>query len=999
MAEGSLATWCSSVPLFFIKEGAIPDSRGCSPSLTCLINNNNSILNNLAANSSQVNHGPKKPFSLIFQNVQCLTTALNKLNVLLSENDVDILTIAEHWKSADEISQWQIPGYKLVSQFCREEGRHGGTAIYCKKPVQSFERRDFVSLSVINVVECSAIQVNLKHSSIVILCIYRPNTKPLANVDIFIEKLNAILLKCSLEKTNFIIAGDFNVNVSEDCRDTREFLSTIEMFNVSLSFSCVTRPASGACLDNIITNMKGYNETLEFHISDHLALKFTLSEAIITKSPSKFSIRCINEQTVNDFLLNLSLVSWNDIYDMSGNVNAMWSCFSSRFKTVFVTSCPLRVVCNKPTMNIWKANPAIKDKKRILDNLLVISTARPEFKEIYNNFKKQYDHEISSAYKSHFGDYITNAPNKSKAVWRVLDSLMGKCREADLAIKTGNPLKLANNFNDFFIGNATHRVKFNNPSQSLNTSRSERLDKSFYFFEVTEAEVIAAVGSLKTSNSSGHDGIPISIVKKSTHIIGRPLAHIMNCAFNEGCFPDDLKIALVKPLFKKGDINEINNYRPISLLSSFAKVFEKILATRLLKFFIKFRVIAAEQHGFTKCKCTDTALFELLDAVIVALEKGEVPMALLFDLSKAFDSVLHSVLLEKLELCGIRDIALKFIESYLSNRRQRVVVTVDGTAHFSEERILSRGVPQGSVLGPLLFLIYINSLCSITPPVKCLPVLYADDSNFLVISDEVETCIQDGNAVISAVKGWCCDNHLTINEDKTQCLFFSSIRSKTNFPSSFDLNDGTNIAVTDSVNFLGIVLDGHLRWVPHVVRLRKRLNKVIYTFIMLKNRINLEVVHTLYYSNFQSLMVYGIIFWGNSPSANEIFLTQKKALRLLCGLGFRDSCRGIFRANNVQTLYGLYIFKLLLFVRQQKHYFEKYLNVNKTRQVFPFNLPVHSSAKFANGPLYMAMKLFNLLPQCMRVIEKTEVFKKCIYKFVLECEPYSLTEFLDYCKK
>ncbi|XP_044751685.1 uncharacterized protein LOC123322290 [Coccinella septempunctata] len=223
-------------------------------------------------------------------------------------------------------------------------------------------------------------------------------------------------------------------------------------------------------------------------------------------------------------------------------------------------------------------------------------------------------------------------------------------------------------------------------------------------------------------------------------------------------------------------------------------------------------------------------------------------------------------------------------------------------------------------------------------------------------------------------------------------------RSKLQYPTSIHVLNGT-VRVEADVRFLGLVLDKHLKWGPHIEQLRSRLNSTSYALFMLRSQVDFEVLKLVYYANFHSLISYGIIFWGCSTHVDTIFVTQKRALRTMLRLGYRASCRGLFKGNNILTVYGVYIYKLLIFFSKNNHYFRDFRNLNNTRRMYPYILPLHSTVNRGKAVECMAITLFNVLPRKLRDIMCHEKFKKSLYSFILDCEPYSLEEFKEFCKK
>ena len=256
-----------------------------------------------------------------------------------------------------------------------------------------------------------------------------------------------------------------------------------------------------------------------------------------------------------------------------------------------------------------------------------------------------------------------------------------------------------------------------------------------YFLPVSPPEIISLISKLKNSNACGEDSISNNLLKKVACLIAEPFCHVINLSLEQGHFPTGLKKALVKPLFKKGDCKSVENYRPISLLSSISKIFENIVNKYLIDFLMKHKILDKAQHGFTKGRGLDSALADYLADVYCHVDKKITTLGLFIDFTKAFDCVHHSNLLQKLQRYGIRGKAYEWVASYLNNRTQKVIVNDTS----SEATSIDIGVPQGSILGPTLFIIYVNDLPSYLRK-KCnvMQMSYADDTHFVLTGADAE---------------------------------------------------------------------------------------------------------------------------------------------------------------------------------------------------------------------------------------------------------------------
>ena len=403
---------------------------------------------------------------------------------------------------------------------------------------------------------------------------------------------------------------------------------------------------------------------------------------------------------------------------------------------------------------------------------------------------------------------------------------------------------------------------------------------SIFLSDCTEEEIHEIITGLNNWKSSD---FPIKIIKKLSHVLSPVLASQFNMLMAKGCFPASLKLGKITPIYKKGNEELLENYRPVSTLPIFGKIFEKVLYSRLYNFLSSQGILHDSQFGFRRGHSTSHALNYSVNHIQQSLKNGNHVLGIFIDLSKAFDTIDHSILLCKLNAYGIRGQALKLLESYLSNRKQYVGI-LDET---SETLPVLFGVPQGSCLGPLLFLIYINDLTNSDK--KSSFVLFADDTNIFVAAKSRQLAYENANKVLHLVYRYMLANKLHINSGKSCYIEFlkSPLRNdEVLLPPPCQINiNGTNLKQVHETKFLGVTIDENLNWNTHREQLAKKLASCSGLLNRIKDNIPTSLHKDLYHTLFESHLSYGITVWGGASNKKlePLFKMQKMCLRIMFG--------------------------------------------------------------------------------------------------------------------
>ena len=908
---------------------------------------------------------------------------------------LDAICLQETWLSAgSDLSLLQLPGYNLIS-LGKSCSAHGGVCIYLKDNyeysvidlglISEFWDGQFIVVSVKD-----KYQIDKK---LVIGNIYRPPRPNFENVYEFINDINYIFEKLKPFK-HVTITGDFNINLLNYKNNTsvNDFLDSIIANGYLPKITVPTRLThqNGTLIDNFFVKFSNeYSDStarvLKSKISDHLPYFISLDYVSCNRYVSKFiKTQCSSPRQFENFRNDLgSTEARNKIKNVLKNdphescatfTNIISHYIDKHFPTKYV-----RFNKYKHRKSNWITSAILKSiscKDKLYIKLKSLPHDSPHYETSLINFKtynKILKRAIQQAKKNYYDSCFQKFKTDMRKTWSTINNLINRSKQQN---DYPNEFKInetmisdinliVNEFNKYFteIGpKLAENIEIPEDKTYKDFLKSP-VQHQFLFKPIKEDDILKAIDSLKPKTSYGQDRITNKLLKYIKHETAWPLMMIMNQIFSSGIFPNSMKVAKVIPLYKKNERNVFDNYRPVSILSSVSKVFEKIMHNQIYEHFSSRNLFYPSQYGFRRNHSTEYAAMELVERIINEMDNNNIPINIFMDLSKAFDTLDHQILFCKLEHYGLRGKSLELLKCYLSNRSQYVEIN---NVQSNLLRITC-GVPQGSILGPLLFIIYLNDLPYVTKQLKTL--VYADDTTlFATINSDDFTTIEDGiNDELKSISDWLKLNKLSLNIQKSKAMLFHTPTRQVQTPDLYI--DAIKIDFVDEFNFLGLVLDKNLKWKSHVNFIAKKINKTVGVMTRLKNFLPRNALYNIYNALILPHLNYCSLIWGWQSDC--LFKIQKRAIRTITKSKYNSHTKRLFKELNtlkIKDICALHDYKFCykLLNRLTPAFFINYLNPeagpihdHDTRHANDLRLPAvrHEFAK--NSIRYRFPNIFN----------------------------------------
>ena len=925
-------------------------------------------------------------FFVLNINIRGLNSNFNLLKAFLFQLKyrIDIIVITESHLDDSMVNLFNLTGYKKL--FLNRGTHGGGLMVFINSNMVFNENKKMTGIYASH--ESLAFDVITPNKGkISIICIYRP---PDRKLDDFVKYLKANE-KCIRSK-KVILLGGLNACPIRDKNKSSlidlNILMTCHNFEQLIQHpTFISYAGNKSLLDHVWSSLAIKSESFVFDVklADHLP-SVTLFDIESKVNEVKLKFRDFSMKNKERCLANISIErtrlinQLTNIFDIDRRFeiitrfleNMCKKYFPQKAKTISFRRYTMPWLTSAVIKLINKKHRLFKDYKRKQITLESFLTYCKGLKLLL--YKLEANYHRNYLYKTRF-----NAKKK----WNYLNRMMGRGKVGEDAPDMTIKGELVNN--ESIISNEFGKCFKNTPIELQNAIPDAKRDfsdtikmnpNSLFFNLITQNEVVEL--TLKMKNSNANDPLPMKFLKFIIPYFGQFFADEFNNCVLKGHYPSILNLATVRPILKSGKANLISNYRPISLIPSIGKLFEKIIYDRIYSFVTNNKLVSENQCGFVKGRSTSHASLKLMRDTYRSVEEECYTLSVFLDFSKAFDFVEHRLLLEKFHRYGIRGIPLQLVRSYLSSRSQRVKYRNS----FSHKTKIAMGVPQGNVNGPLFYLLYCNDLESLLNDVNV--VMYADDTVLSVTGKDINSLVTTMNKTLSTLSEWCRFNKLTINPAKSNAIIFGN-KKYSDVPKL--VIDNSTIEYVNSTIYLGLRVDKRMNFSDQISHVTKKLSSISGISYKLGKNFDFHGAKMFYFSFVHSYLSYCVEIWGGNLmiyNYTRLHNLWKRILLNLFSFHLKSSDHGyICRTIGILDPCNIYKHYLMVMMYKILHYevlpeivFKKVVRVHDLRSRDEFKVPFPRTNVLKANYYYQMCIIWNSLPANLKTLDNADSFKK-----------------------
>ena len=795
------------------------------------------------------------------------------------------------------------------------------------------------------------------NKTILIGNLYRP---PQGNVSNCSEYLENVLTNIDLHKIEVFLMGDLTLDILDKNNDqAKEIVNTLKQLGLRQLIKEPTRYSQNkdSCLDLFFTNSDIIAESgvCNVNISDHQMILLTRKKPKFLKLKCSFNGRSYRNYNRELFQERIKDADWTFL-DVNTSPNDQWKRWMNIITREIDTMCLIKTFKIKQIKQPWitpRLIELIKDKDKALKNAK--KSKNPELWTEAKRLRNACTNRLRKAKADFIKEQLETHSNDQKKFWKhiqdVLPSNMYGNKPISLLNNDGQILEneeIADHINQFFTDIGPNLAKDSNMDWNYT---GKMCAESLTHIETTSEEIIEICKTININKASCVNNVSSEILRDVFLAVPDQLCEFFNNCFNVSAIPDNWKFAKVTPLPKGGNDQLVSNYRPISLLPLLSKMIEKIVHKRLYEHLSEYDLLDKRQGGFRPGHSTSSTCAYFTEDLYTAINNKEITIAVFIDAMKAFDTVNHQILINKLQNYGIRGALLEWLKNYLTNRKQCTVAN----NIVSDYRDITYGVPQGSVLGPLLFLIYVNDISSIIKNSKI--SMYADDTVVYISHSDPKTAITLIQSDLNDLNIWCNRNRLTINCKKTKYSIYG-MRSNIKKSKMLDIRLSLNAHILERVcsyKYLGLILDEHLNYNKHIKEMTKVISHKLYLLSKIRRYITQYACINIFKTMILSVIEYCDIIYAGTSHANLAKIDNLffRGLRICLDCNIMTSRKVLCKECMVAPLSNRRDAHLLLFMHKQTS--QKHLLKDKVINTRLQNGPVFKTYKPINEKVKMSV--------------------------------------------